>query len=100
MFLICTKVMYLYFRGQVITLYSIFDQKVPKKNGTVMWMASNCDTVNERMDYIRELQKYIQVDCFGPCLHNKESAWLDGKELKPSPRYISFLFVLMFQWKL
>ena len=37
------------------------------KTRKVAWFVSNCHTSNGRMEYVRELQRYIQVDIFGDC---------------------------------
>ncbi|CAG8455688.1 50_t:CDS:1, partial [Scutellospora calospora] len=47
-----------------------FDRK--KSDVLVAWMAGNCDPKNNRNDYVQELMKYMAVDSFGICLHNKE----------------------------
>ncbi|XP_055306006.1 glycoprotein 3-alpha-L-fucosyltransferase A-like [Sitodiplosis mosellana] len=41
-----------------------FAQNRTKK---VAWMVSNCEAHNDRDVYVRELQKYIQVDVYGKC---------------------------------
>ncbi|KAF9973440.1 Alpha-(1,3)-fucosyltransferase 11 [Actinomortierella ambigua] len=48
----------------------------------VAWIASNCKSLNHRQYYVKQLQKYIDVDIYGKCLKNKE--WPrnpDGTEL-------------------
>lgn len=37
------------------------------KTRLVAWFVSNCLAHNERLQYARELQKYIQVDIYGRC---------------------------------
>ncbi|XP_055308475.1 glycoprotein 3-alpha-L-fucosyltransferase A-like [Sitodiplosis mosellana] len=37
------------------------------KTKLVAWMVSNCEAHNDRDAYVRELQKYIQVDVYGAC---------------------------------
>ncbi|KAF8777399.1 Glycoprotein 3-alpha-L-fucosyltransferase A like protein [Argiope bruennichi] len=37
------------------------------KTGKVAWFVSNCAARNRRLQYARELSKYIQVDIFGKC---------------------------------
>ena len=37
------------------------------KSKMVAWLVSNCITSSRREDYVRELQKYIQVDVYGGC---------------------------------
>lgn len=38
----------------------------------VAWIASKCDTNNDRIAYIEELMKHIGVKSYGKCLHNAE----------------------------
>ena len=38
----------------------------------VMYLHSDCDPPSDRDTYMRELMKYIQVDSYGKCLHNKD----------------------------
>ena len=42
------------------------------------WLVSDCKTDNRREDYVKELQKYINIDIFGRC-GNK--TFPRGKEL-------------------
>ncbi|RIB11691.1 Glycosyltransferase Family 10 protein [Gigaspora rosea] len=35
-------------------------------------MASNCDSQNNRDDYVKKLMQHITVHSFGQCLHNQE----------------------------
>lgn len=37
------------------------------KTKKVAWFVSNCGSRNRRLDYARELSKYIQVDIYGTC---------------------------------
>ncbi|CAG5127903.1 unnamed protein product [Candidula unifasciata] len=39
------------------------------KTKTAVWMVSRCSTPNRRMEYVKEMQKYIDVDIFGGCGH-------------------------------
>ncbi|ELU00992.1 hypothetical protein CAPTEDRAFT_90205 [Capitella teleta] len=34
---------------------------------TVAWFVSNCETTNHRWNYVKELQKHLQVDIYGTC---------------------------------
>ncbi|NWR14654.1 FUT11 fucosyltransferase, partial [Emberiza fucata] len=43
-----------------------------KGYGPVLYMQSHCDVPSDRDRYVRELMKYIQVDSYGKCLHNRE----------------------------
>lgn len=38
-----------------------------QKSGLIAWMVSNCDTVAKRLNYVRELKKYVPVDVYGKC---------------------------------
>lgn len=38
----------------------------------VIYLHSDCDPPSDRDSYMRELMKYIQVDSYGKCLHNKD----------------------------
>jgi hypothetical protein len=46
---------------------------VGKKTKAIAWFVSNCDTPSNRMEYVKALQKHIQVDIFGQCGHLKAS---------------------------
>jgi len=37
------------------------------KTKLVAWFVSNCRASNARMEYVRELQKYVDVDVYGSC---------------------------------
>ncbi|CAL1527929.1 unnamed protein product [Lymnaea stagnalis] len=37
------------------------------KNKTAAWFVSNCKTQSRREDYVKEMQKYIDVDIYGAC---------------------------------
>ena len=37
------------------------------KTKQAAWFVSNCATANGRMEYVQELQKYMQVDIYGGC---------------------------------
>ncbi|KAM6104872.1 LOW QUALITY PROTEIN: GDP-fucose protein O-fucosyltransferase 4 [Pterocles gutturalis] len=37
----------------------------------VLYLQSHCDVPSDRDRYVRELMKYIQVDSYGKCLHNR-----------------------------
>ena len=41
------------------------------KTKKVAWFVSNCKSANLRMEYARELSKYIQVDVYGKCGRKK-----------------------------
>lgn len=43
------------------------DKITETKKHSVAWFVSNCDTPSNRMEYVKALQKLIQVDIFGEC---------------------------------
>ena len=49
-------------------------QIVATKTRPVAWVVSNCGTHSQREQYVKELQKFIEVDVFGTCGHHKCSA--------------------------
>ncbi|KAH3744457.1 Fucosyltransferase, N-terminal [Pelomyxa schiedti] len=77
---------------------------VPAKTATapVVWVASNCNTPNNRIEYVRELQHYISVHSYGKCLHNIDWPFPDDRN---SPDYTqnklnllqSYKFTLAFE---
>ena len=40
--------------------------------GLVMYLYSNCNPPSDRDTYVKELMKYVKVDSYGRCLHNKD----------------------------
>ena len=40
--------------------------------GLVMYLNSGCDTLSDRDSYVIELMKYVKVDSYGKCVHNKD----------------------------
>ncbi|XP_077999719.1 GDP-fucose protein O-fucosyltransferase 4-like [Glandiceps talaboti] len=38
----------------------------------VLYVQSHCDVASDRDRYVKELMKYIQIDSYGQCLHNKD----------------------------
>ena len=47
-------------------------QKSQGDIGLVMYIHSDCDTPSDRDSYAAELMKYVKVDSYGKCLHNKD----------------------------
>ena len=45
----------------------ILPTQMPKKKKLVAWMVSKCETYSKRENYVKELQKYIEVDIYGHC---------------------------------
>ena len=40
--------------------------------GLVMYLQSGCDPPSDRDSYVEELMKYVKVDSYGRCLHNRD----------------------------
>lgn len=40
--------------------------------GQVIFLQTDCDPPSDRDSYVEELMKYIQIDSYGKCLHNKD----------------------------
>ncbi|XP_048248576.1 uncharacterized protein LOC124151241 isoform X3 [Haliotis rufescens] len=38
----------------------------------IIFVHSDCNTPSNREQYVKTLQKYVDVDSYGPCLHNKD----------------------------
>lgn len=48
------------------------------ESSPVVWIQTNCQTSNKREIYVKELMKHIDVDSYGPCLHNKDfPVWMN-----------------------
>jgi hypothetical protein len=80
----------------------------PKTKGKLAaFFASNCvhGGAKERTEYVAELMKYMPVDSFGGCLHNKDDEasradkhWSNGEEQKMKIETISeYKFLLAFE---
>ncbi|XP_055335097.1 glycoprotein 3-alpha-L-fucosyltransferase A-like [Paramacrobiotus metropolitanus] len=61
-------------------LYNPAVRQIPQKinyagrktgKGKVAWFVSNCNAKNNRLDYARQLAKYISVDIYGSCGNKK-----------------------------
>ena len=58
----------------------------------VAYVQSSCDTPSMRDNWVREFMKYIKVDSYGECLHNKDIAeHLAGSEQFENSGYLSLL---------
>lgn len=42
------------------------------KDYPVVWIASKCETSNNRLAYVKELMNYIGIKSYGKCLHNSD----------------------------
>lgn len=38
----------------------------------ILYVHSDCDTPSDRDTYVKYLQKYMKIDSYGSCLHNKD----------------------------
>eukprot|EP00731_Ephydatia_muelleri_P018800 Em0011g840a len=47
-------------------------QKSKGDMGLVIYLHSDCDPPSDRDTYVQELMKYVKVDSYGRCLHNKD----------------------------
>ncbi|XP_071549348.1 alpha-(1,3)-fucosyltransferase 10 [Panulirus ornatus] len=50
----------------------------------IVYVQSNCDTLSERDKFVEELSKYIKIDSYGACLHNRD---LPSHLLDPAGTY-------------
>lgn len=66
-------------------------QKIKKKTKMAAWMVSHCDTDSQREKYVKELERYIDVDTYGGCgnlscarhiLHHSDPQCYDMLETK------------------
>lgn len=48
-----------------------FDNVFSEKTRDVVWFVSDCSTDSRREDYVKELQKFIDIDIYGKCGHCK-----------------------------
>ena len=51
-----------------------FDLNQKKRNGlaSVVYIQTGCDPPSDRDAYVEQLMKYIKIDSYGRCLHNKD----------------------------
>lgn len=51
--------------------YDVHDKST---NGlaAVLYVQSGCNPPSDRDEYVAELMKYIKIDSYGACLHNKD----------------------------
>ena len=47
-------------------------QKSKRDIGLVVYLSSDCDAPSDRDAYVQELMKFVKVDSYGKCLHNKD----------------------------
>ena len=50
-----------------------------RQSRLVLWHVSNCDTSSRRMDYVKEMSKYIQVDIRGNCGQSFDTQYNDSR---------------------
>jgi hypothetical protein len=54
------------------------------KGALIMFLASNCRSSSGRECFVRELMRFVRVDSYGKCLHNRDVLYVDGIERQPS----------------
>ena len=59
----------------------------------IVYVQTNCKPPSDRDSYVRELMKYIDIDCYGKCLNNKEmpKELRDPTESLGTEKFDSFL---------
>ncbi|GIY49959.1 glycoprotein 3-alpha-L-fucosyltransferase A [Caerostris darwini] len=71
-----------------------FNRIVGEKSRNVVWFASDCLTDSKREDYVKEMQKYIDVDVYGSCGNHRcypsQSFTCYSEILKNYRFYLSF----------
>jgi hypothetical protein len=62
---------------------------VPVKiaGATVVFLSTNCRPSNARLVLVMELMRYMPVDSYGTCLHNRDFLLVDGRAVRP-PKYM------------
>jgi len=89
-----------------INTESVFTRRVDfsqkNQSSLAVWIQTNCKTLNQRELYVTELMKYIAVDSYGACLHNKDFPFQDNRyKAEWGKRKINlmsqYLFVLVFE---
>ena len=48
------------------------NQKSSEGRGLVMYLQSDCNPPSDRDSFVQELMKYVSVDSYGKCLHNRD----------------------------
>lgn len=48
------------------------EEKKSRGLASVVYVQSHCDVPSDRDSYVKELMKYIDIDSYGSCLHNKD----------------------------
>lgn len=71
-----------------------YDGILRRKTNNVVWLVSNCVTDSRREDYVKELQKYIDVHVYGSCgnysCYPSQSSSCYNTILKQYKFYLSF----------
>ena len=62
-----SDIVYPYGRAEASNVTLQYQNKDIKKRKLVAWFASHCSTQSKREKYVKELQKYIDVDIYGLC---------------------------------
>jgi hypothetical protein len=64
----------------------IEDRSIPKKTKKVLFLQQNC--VPFRDNFVKKLQRYIEVDCLGNCLRNKNTHVGDKIEFMKDYKFV------------
>lgn len=64
----------------------IEDRTIPKKTKKVLYLQRNC--VQFRDNFVRELQKHIEVDCLGSCVTNNNTVVGDKIEFMKDYKFV------------
>ncbi|XP_076459282.1 GDP-fucose protein O-fucosyltransferase 4-like [Babylonia areolata] len=60
------------------------EEKKLRDLASVVYVQSHCDVPSDRDSYVKELMKYIKIDSYGACLHNKD---LPSELLEPAETF-------------
>ena len=68
------------------------------KIGLIVWLVSNCRTSSKRMEYVKVLKKYINVDIFGKCAQGAYSENFNHRDFQtPVQGLNAYKFYLAFE---
>lgn len=61
-----------YFQKDLLQIMETPPQPTKKQKAPIAWIVSNCRASSYRHHYVKELQKYIDIDIYGHCMNTKE----------------------------
>ena len=53
--------------SELMIVKTISSEKFAKRRKMIAWFCSNTNTHGKREDYVRRLNKYVQIDIYGKC---------------------------------